>query len=71
MPVLNPSKLHLQLQKDEIQPTLELIRSEKYEYECAETHGVPGQKKRKEIAGVMTCWDEAAVNLREVGKKLK
>ena len=45
-----------QLPKEDIGPVKDRIRLTGG-YECSETHGVPGQKSRKEIAGVMICWD--------------
>ena len=43
-----------QLPKDEIEPVKARILSSAA-YDCRGTHGVPGQKSRKEIAGVMIC----------------
>ena len=43
--------------QSEITIVKSIIASPPHGYECDETHGVPGTRSRKEIAGVMLCWD--------------
>ena len=38
-------------------------------YACDETHGVKGQVRREEIAGVMLCWDLTRLHRRPVAKR--
>ena len=57
-----------QLTEEDIQPVMQIIRTHAG-YACKETHGVPGRKKRREIAGVMMCWDVDQLYTRPVAKR--